>query len=160
MALVLDGTNGLTFPNSTTQASAGKVLQVVQNSMSGQFTTTSGSFVTSGLAASITPTAATSKILILVTCNNSVITVSAAHTWITVYRNSTNLGSGTPTALYGIYGGSTGNLQGNGNISYLDSPATTSSTTYTVYVSTDSGQQGGFNWNGQTSYIQLLEIAA
>ena len=29
MTVIIDGTAGITFPNSTTQASAGKVLQVV-----------------------------------------------------------------------------------------------------------------------------------
>jgi len=157
--IITTGSSGQSIPKAALPT--GSVLQVVQGSLGSQFTTTSTSFVTSGLAASITPTSATSKILALVSCSNSVINGSASHTWITLYRNSTNLApSGSTLALYGLWGSSSGNLQGNANISILDSPATTSSTTYTVYVATENGTQGGFNWNSQTSYIQLLEIAA
>jgi hypothetical protein len=156
--ILTTGSSGQSIPKAALPT--GSVLQVVQGSLGSQFTTTSTSFVTSGLAASITPTSATSKILILVSCSNAVINGSANHTWITVYRGATNLApTGSTLALFGMYSNSGGNTQCNANISHLDSPATTSSTTYTVYVAT-GGSQGGFNWNNQTSYIQLLEIAA
>ena len=49
MSLILDGTNGLTFNNATTQASAGVVLQVVNATTTTQVSTTSTSFVTACL---------------------------------------------------------------------------------------------------------------
>jgi hypothetical protein len=65
MSLILDGTGGITFNNSTTQASAGQVLQVVSAQETSSTSTTSGSYVDMGtLSATITPKFATSKILV------------------------------------------------------------------------------------------------
>ena len=66
MTFVVDGTNGLTFPNSTTQASASKVLQVVQAVKTDTFSTASSYTSVTGLSASITPSSSTSKILVTV----------------------------------------------------------------------------------------------
>ena len=52
--------NGLTYRGT------GSVLQVVSNTTSTQVSTTSGSYVTTDLTASITPSSASNKILVLV----------------------------------------------------------------------------------------------
>ena len=65
MTFVVDGTNGLTFPNSTTQASSGVVLQVVSATSTTAFSTASSSYVSTGFSATITPKFSTSKVLIL-----------------------------------------------------------------------------------------------
>jgi hypothetical protein len=77
MSLVLDGTAGITFNNATTQASAGQVLQVVSANYSTSTSTTSGSFVDTGLTIAITPKFSTSKIL-------AIACISA------VYKNGAN----------------------------------------------------------------------
>jgi hypothetical protein len=65
MTFVVDGTNGLTFPNSTTQASASKVLQVVNATYGTETSTSSASYIDSGLTVSITPSLQQAKFLFL-----------------------------------------------------------------------------------------------
>jgi hypothetical protein len=168
MSLILDGTAGITFNNATTQASAGQVLQVVQTTFpsSSLVTTTSTSFVTSGHSATITPKFSTSKILVI--CTASV--VSANPYWggaYTIYRGSTNLGLSGTNGFAGISSNINpfNTLVYPLSMSYQDSPATTSSTTYTIYMASQSGSfsvgygnsAGGF---GTLSTITLMEIAA
>ena len=62
MTTIIDGSAGITFPNSTVQASAGQVLQVVNATYSTSTGTSSSSYVDTGLTASITPKFSTSKI--------------------------------------------------------------------------------------------------
>jgi hypothetical protein len=184
MTFIIDGTNGETFPDSTTQATAftgsantitsgtlasarlpaGTVLQVVTNTITGAASgasTSSSSFVTTGLAVSITPKFSTSKIMIFV--DGAAYNGTAGNTWFTVYRGSTNLNSGaSPASLSAFY-----NPQawvGNVNIMFLDSPATTSSTTYTVYFATGSGTVtypfNPSNGGSTIATITVQEIAA
>lgn len=106
--------------------------------------TSSSSFVTTGLTVSITPKSASNKVLLFV--DGTVYNGSTGvNNLFTIYRNGTNLnGNASPAALCGTY------TNGNGvipiNIVYLDSPATTSACTYTVYFLTTGGTvQYGFN---------------
>jgi hypothetical protein len=83
MAITLDGTSGITLPGSILNSSGrpilnqtGAVLQVVQTTMTGTFSTTSTSFTDlTGMSASITPSSTSSSILVLVyvTASNSSI---------------------------------------------------------------------------------------
>jgi hypothetical protein len=156
------GSTTLTLPSTSgtlaTTATAGKVLQVVSTqSQSAEIATSSSSYVTTGISASITPTSSTSKILILLSCtlDNQ---ASGRQMVVTFYRGATDLAStrGT-TQLYS----DGGRVQASGSCIYLDSPATTSSTTYTVYFrSTTGGNTVKFaNDNTMTSFT-LMEIAA
>ena len=70
MTTIIDGSAGITFPNgSNAQAAPSKVLQVVTANTSGAVSTTSTSYVDTGLSCSITPLFSTSKILIMVNHN-------------------------------------------------------------------------------------------
>lgn len=137
----------------------GSVLQVVQGTLAGSISTSSSTFVTTGLSASITPKSSSSKILILVNMADVYTNNPGFVSCITVFRGSTNLssGSGYSQAFSYIYGAQP--IQVNASFSVIDSPATTSSTTYSVQWTSISGTTY-ININGQTSYIQLLEIAA
>ena len=135
---------------------AGSVLQVVNATSTSTFSTTSTSFVTTGFSASITPTSSSSKILVLLSANGFIASSSVA-IWITLYRGATEL-SGQANGLNGISNGA-GGIIGVLNFSHLDSPATTSSTTYTIYFRTEAGT-GYFNSNNSLVTLQLLEIAA
>jgi hypothetical protein len=140
----------------------GKVLQVVQGSLTSAFSTTSTSFVTSGLTASITPSSASNKVLILVTCCNcySNTTNLSGHT--TIYLNNTTNIAPQGSANYKSFG-TTYSAAGAATLthgySFLHSPSTTSSTTYTVYAVAESGTTFHIHVNGGSSYINLLEIA-
>jgi hypothetical protein len=164
MSMIIDGTNGLTFNNSTTQASAGNVLQVVQASTSTPASTSSDSMQTSGLSVSITPKFSTSKILIFVNaCGDTA--ASNSQIALTIYRGATNLASST-TSFENNYGAGS-RIIAPMSLCYLDSPATTSSTTYTPYFSHVAGSTAGtvtFNagaaTGGSIATITVMEIAA
>jgi hypothetical protein len=161
MTMIIDGTNGATFPNSTVQASAGSVIQLVNASTASQISTTSTTFVATSLTATITPKFATSKILIMYSMQVT-NTGTGGFNYHNIYRNNT-----TPlvnsTSGYEVYAGSSGApytwiMTG---FNYQDSPATTSATTYTVY-SRNSGSGSSYNvWgDGSLATIILMEIAA
>lgn len=157
MTFIVDGTNGLTFPNSTTQASAGAILQVVQITNNTAFTSASTSFVDTGISASITPKFTTSKILVFASVpiiGQSGTTSSFA---ISLYRGTTSIFQ--PTQSYGYLAVST-QLDAITQLQYLDSPATTSSVTYKIYAAT-GGTNMLINYLGaNTSVITLMEVAA
>jgi len=158
MALTLDGTAGITFPSgSGTQAAQSKVLQVVSVPYSTSTSTTSTSFVNTGLSASITPLFSTSKVFIICSFMGYDAGGAGVNWYATIQRGSTNLGSAT-VGMATIYN-SAGGVQGGYAISYLDAPATTSSTTYS-FAYAKSGGTAYLNFNGETSSITLMEIAA
>jgi hypothetical protein len=154
------GQNGLAQSRILTavQQPAGAVLQVVNATYSTQVTTTSASFVTTSLTASITPTSSTSKIFVIATMPMSTGTANE-NGKLTIYRNGSNIAPNTGLGVFQtsavIYAGLT--------IQLLDSPATTSSTTYAVYGSASGGSTVTFNTlltGASSSVITLMEIAA
>lgn len=148
---------------TTASSGLGKVLQVVNVTYSTYSTTTSTTFQDSGLTASITPTSATSKILVLVTCFVGK-TDSDTGVNLRLLRNSTEISLFVDGAAQND--SSTRNLNIGVGHNYLDSPATTSSTTYKIQFAKDTDAAGTvvFNWyqGSQTtkSTITLMEIAA
>ena len=159
MSLILDGTNGLTFNNATTQASAGVVLQVVNATYSTQVTNSSSTFADTGLTATITPKFATSKILIIVTNPSSIYSAGTqAGGNYRIVRNSTAIYGQNLYSLYVQAGSGAVDMNHYSTITYLDSPATTSSTVYKMQQNAVSGTVYSQNSN-DTSVITLLEIA-
>jgi hypothetical protein len=160
MTMIIDGTNGLTFNNATTQASAGCILQVVQATYSTVASTTSTTPQATGLTATITPKFSTSKILIIASVqgvqkeNGNV----ASSVFLNLFKNGSNL------INYAQYVGYTNTssiiIVGGNTTNYLDSPATTSATTYAVYFrSAVSGQNVFVQADSDVSTITLMEIA-
>ena len=148
--------------------SHGKILQVVSTTKTNTFTTTSTSYVdVTGVSQAITPTSATSKVLIIITGVTGQ-TSNADLNRFNIVRDSTNIGQST--------GGATANetsfiypLVANVGvpfaISFLDSPATTSATTYKLQMAV-SGGTGTIGRHGQNSNsgaittITVMEVAA
>ena len=162
MSMIIDGTNGLTFNNATTQASAGSVLQVVNATTSTSVSTTTNSYIDTTLTATITPKFTTSKILVLVNQNGVTKNGAAgADVGLRLLRNSTTI---QQLSLYGLYDGTTGAIYGaTFSTSYLDSPATTSATTYKTQF--QASENTGIvsvqvSAGNSTSTITLMEIAA
>ena len=119
-------------------------------------TITSTSAVSLGLTASITPKFSTSKIYIMATFSMTQDGSDNAQSSVYIYRSGSNLrGGGTCLAMYDTPGGDVGFSIPT---SFYDSPATTSSTSYTIYgsVSTSSSQ---FRPRAGTDTIILMEIA-
>ena len=140
---------------------AGSVLQVVSAYYHTNQSTTSTSFVATNLTASITPRSTSSKILIIVNLASFFNTTVNGTGYWTIYRNSANiapLGSGNAANFGSIYNTS-GVVLSNSGGAYLDSPATTASTTYTAYFSSGTGTAVQINGNAGNSNITLMEIA-
>jgi len=169
MALVLDGSLGVTFPvtagsASAVQASSGRVLQVVNATYATSTTTSSSTFVDTGLTASITPSSSASKILVFVDmcgCGKRTNDTSLA---LKLVRNSTDI---LKIDEHAAFTNTTGRITvGSVSTSYLDSPATTSSTTYKVQFSSNANNalvqiNDYYNSNGNTTCtMTLMEIAA
>ena len=145
--------NGLTYRGT------GSVLQVVNTTTTAAITTTSSSFVTTGFSLSITPTSSASKIFALVNGGGGYNGGIAQSLWSTIYRGATNLGDAT-YGLERVYAGSSATMAPH-SMTVLDSPATTSSTTYTCYFrSNSSGQVDFSNADRGTVSFTLMEIAA
>ena len=144
---------------TTTSPKAGNVIQVVQTTYSTQVSSTSASWVTTGLTTSITPSSSSSKILVIATVparNNS----GNNGVQFSIFRGTvsgTNLGSASDG--FGNFA-ATGDLYSPVTMQFLDSPSTTSSQTYTVAMYVRGGTTG-FAQNGNApSVLTLMEIAA
>ena len=140
----------------------GKVLQVVYASTSTNVTTTSASFVDTGLSASITPSATTSKVIILVTQQFLVNrTGTTALGRLQIVRNSTSIIQGQ-AEQFGIYKSVSSDLGIRGIVAmnYQDSPSTTSATTYKTQFYSDGAATLITQYASNPSTIILMEIAA
>ena len=151
-----------------TPAGGGKVLQVVSATTTTSTTIASLTLTDTTLTATITPTLATSKIMVFITQN------------VYISRSSSEQGAGMvlfrdATSVFDMNQGGIGAsfFSGTGvtaletrhmvSVSYLDSPATTSATTYKtqgrIELTTNSG--GSVYQNGsRPSTITLMEIGA
>jgi len=137
---------------------AGSVLQVVSVAYSTAFSTTSATDVSTGLTASITPTSSTSKILVIITANCRAAGAGGNTYFVpSIYRN-------TSTQIW--YGYAQGgnfastDFRSPATVTYLDSPATTSSTNYLLALNSSLASSVSMNNSGGTSTITLMEIAA
>ena len=133
------------------------VLQVVQGTLSTQATTTSSSFVSTGLTATITPQSTTSKILVICSygAGDSTTTGGSYHT---INRGATNLGAGN--FGMGLWYGNTNNPWNFWvSMTYLDSPSTTSATTYTAQFRANGSQTIYAMSANSMGTITLIEIS-
>jgi hypothetical protein len=138
-----------------------RVLQVVQGTTSTAVSNSTTTQADTGLTATITPQSATSKILVLVSqvnCEKSGQNADNALN-LFLYRGASQI------QQFASAGGYTGTvLQGIANYStvYLDSPATTSATTYKTRFSnfTNAAQVIVQTGSLAQSTITLLEISA
>lgn len=135
---------------STTKLGAGAVLQVVTATDSTQRSTTSSTFVTGSntLSVSITPSSASNKVFLIV----HMYVYGLDGLW-TLFRGATNIGNAT-----GGLSGASGNVSEMGAYTKLDSPNTTSATTYQVYFKAVSGTSYIGGANAEQS-ITAFEIA-
>jgi hypothetical protein len=134
----------------------GSILQVVSTSISSTQSTSSTSFVASNLITTITPTSATSKILILLNGGTRDANQSTSQQ-TAMYRNIASAGYSSLSVMEGLQYDS-GNPRGGHSFNYLDSPATTSSISYQPYFRATAGTVW-FN-NGGVVSLTLMEIAA
>lgn len=153
-----------------TPAGGGKVLQVVTATTTTSTTNTTTTFADSGLSASITPSSATSKILVLTNQTLLVVRVSSNGRigQIRLMRNSTEISGNTSgTEMLGISvnanSGQDIRMASGFSYTYLDSPSTTSSVTYKTQIAVQASGASGettAQFNDAKGSIVLLEIGA
>ena len=164
-ATILTGNLPAINGSALTNLVAGKIGQVIQVIFETDTDFAASSFqdITGGgntLAASITPTAATSKVLV---------------TYITQAQHGNNKGYKTQLER-AISGGATTNVltipnqkdtygdgdtnAGRSSVQYLDSPSTSSATTYTVMIGTDGAGTVTIANGGSQCMITLYEVLA
>ena len=120
----------------------GGIIQVVQATLDTKTSTTSTSYTDTGLSVTITPKFSTSKILIRYNINVSINSDSNI-AFFQIVRGSTAVGNGNQgssrtkchTALRGQH--SDTNPHGVTSGEFLDSPSTTSATTYKIQYTVD-----------------------
>ena len=156
--LTLPATSGTVLTNaSNTGFPAGSVIQVVQGTYATQIITSAGP-VDTGLTASITPSSSANKILVFV--SQLVYLYSSANTGciLNLLRGATSIVTGSGHTLYVDTSGQLPEIIAYINYHYLDSPATTSSTTYKTQITATAGGTSAVNWSNNTAMITLMEI--
>lgn len=156
--------NGTAWVSSA--PSVGKVLQVINVVLSGNVTTSSSTFSDTGLTATITPTSATSKVLVMLNVNGVSKYTGNTSCALRLLRNSTVIPTNAFEGIAGATATTDYNAVAGSSLVYQDSPATTSATTYKVqFASTanialatiNDGSGGSFP---SCSTITLMEISA
>ena len=160
----LDLSNATDLPASALPA--GSILQVVSATKTDQFATTATGVVdVPGLSVSITPSSASSKVLVFfnLMLGNS---VTATDVHIKLLRDATwiakNTDAGTQTTTFMLTG--VNYVPYHPSLTHLDSPATTSSVTYKIQMERFSGtgtvnRRGDNAGNGAVSSITVMEVA-
>ena len=137
---VLTSAGAGAVPSFQSPAGGGKILQVVSVTNQQATSTSSATFGdVTGVTAAITPSATSSKVLVMM---NSIFRVVNAGTYgyFTMLRGSTNL-SGDAGFLTARDGSSSGtNTYGQIAMTHVDSPNTTSETTYKMQSRSTSGE--------------------
>jgi len=173
---VLTVNSGATAPEWANATGGGKVLQVVSTLKTDTFSAASNSLVDiTGYSVSITPTSATSKILVFVNLNGNGTPASNGSVFA-VLRGSTDIAApsspGSRDAGFGnIYINDAAQM-GSTSITVLDAPATTSALTYKVqgqntgtsggsfYINRTSQDANDNNHSRTCSSITVMEIGA
>ena len=139
----------------------GHVVQVVTADIGGTaVTTTSSTLVTSNKSATITPKYSDSKIIIQIHLGDTAATNNHAGTGVALYKGSTKLADLTARHAYSVSGSNPSGL-GIAGLSpvWFDSPATTSATTYTIYINNGGAGTATLFRDNTDGCIVLMEIA-
>jgi len=150
-----DGSGNVTLGNSF--PSVGKIGQVVNTVNTTEYATTSGTYSDiTGLTLNITPSATTSKILVLMQMTNRAHNGSGtnANAEVKLLRDSTDLQEMSYFAQLTIGNGNPDSLIHSGSHIYLDSPSTTSQITYKYQGKTNS------NFRAFVKNLTLMEVLA
>lgn len=165
--------NVLTAAQMNDLRGAFRVLQTVSTNKSDTFSVSSGSYTdVTGLSVSITPSATSSKVLVFASINGSQ-DVGVNDSALQLVRGSTAIAIGDASgshvqasSMFQAYFAGSSDFVG---ITFLDSPATTSSTTYKIQVRSVTGASPTYINRSKTdgataprtvSSITVMEISA
>jgi len=165
------GTTTLTLPTTTgtlvtsNAMPTGSVLQVVQGSFTTQVSTSSSTYSDTGITATITPSSSSNKILVFSSVLGCLKQLSNTKIGLRLVRNSTTVDTfSTETGRSTDYGANAQVDVGTISSVNLDSPATTSATTYKIQfasvANTSNIQINNVSGTTVGSTITLMEIKA
>ena len=150
---------------STPAASSAKVIQVISATTTTATTVSGTTYADTTLTASITPTLSTSKILVITMQSSEVNgSTNASYGAMRLMRGATAIWTSSDEQ-FGFYvagaSSATTEIRFLANVVYMDSPATTSATTYKTQVKGQFSNQNFKTQIGSTSStIILMEIGA
>ena len=141
-------------------AGGGKVLQVVTDTDVTNRTTTSSSYVTiEGMpSVNITPASTSNDILLLAGFSHAEMT--GGDSFITIFRDSTNLATGSAASFSQFQHVGTNYRHALGGTAFLDSPSLDVQITYTIQIHSDGSNTYRYNTNGGTVSLVAVEIGA
>jgi len=135
----------------------GKVLQVVNANQNTQVSTSGGTWIDTGLTATITPSSTSSKILVLVDQVGLAKSAGNGGLYLKLLRGTTSL---VMLCSNDVYDGTTSAARPAGvGSNYLDSPSTTSATTYKTQFYAFNSVTAHVQQGATRSTITLMEIA-
>ena len=143
-------------------AGGGKVLQVITASYGTAVINSTSTYADTGLTATITPATTGSRILVMVVHADSYRTGSTSGLVLNLKRGATEVWNNGTSGDQTDYG-TANTVVFSTEFSYLDSPATTSATTYKTQLKNSTAQASvrtNFNSSPGTSQIILMEIGA
>jgi len=162
--LTADSTTATGLKWAAAAATGKPILQYVTASTTTPVSITSSSYTDSGLSASITPTLSTSKILVLILQPSYSYRSpgNAFQILSQILRGSTQIAFNDRFCRVWDSSTTTAELGYNSTFIYLDSPATTSATTYKTQYKHDGSSNTviELQYNNSTSQIILMEIGA
>lgn len=145
------------IPSWATPSSGGAVVQVKSMSYATATSTSSSTFTDSGLTLAITPTSASNKVLVFTTVNSILRGAVTSGVGLQIVRTSTAISIFEKNFLYTDSGG--GTFVASSANAYLDSPATTSATTYKVqFRSVNNTNSVTVQNDGCNSTLVLMEV--
>jgi hypothetical protein len=153
------------FTGSISGAGGGKILQVIQGTLSSEASTSSSTFADCGLSASITPASSSNKILVLVNLNAVQRRDNLTRLEAKLLRGSTDIvlfgGRAGYQQKYGYGSNDHHTGVGSASCNHLDSPSTTSATTYKVqFKSQGNNASVRVSSDNEPSQIILMEVQA
>nr|BAR15039.1 hypothetical protein [uncultured Mediterranean phage uvMED] len=150
---VLTSTGAGSPPAFETLPSSGRLLQVIRQGWSGDVTVSSD---TELISTAITPASTSSKIVAFVSV--MIQPDNGEYSSLDLYRGTLSGGSKILDGGEAIFNGTGGGGRFNYNFMYIDSPSTTSATTYTVVGVPLSGASLRYGC-GATNTLFLMEVS-
>ena len=154
------GSGNITLPSGVTMTGAGKILQIVQGTTTTETRNSTNVLADTTLTADITPASTSNKVLVLLnqagcdkssgnTGNQMILKLLRGASVIATFANNAGYTNSALTLSFGSVG-----------CAYLDSPSTTSATTYKTQLSNgnNTAAVGVQGTGGETSTITLMEI--
>ena len=176
LTLTLPGTASGTIATTSTAGKILQVLQTVNSTMVSEAVADSTWEDITGMSVAITPSAASNKVLVFYRV--AVATTSGQYnTRLRIVRDSTAIGLGDQTGSTRPRATTAGwspnnayHIIGSHNTMFLDSPSTTSATTYklqwtdsygqTLYMNRSANDADTKYYASQASHITVMEVAA